>query len=300
MANKIQFKRGLKQKLPTLALGEPGLCTDTNEIFVGGSNGNIGLATASQLAGVAQEAQAAQAKANAAETPNGAQTKVNNAVGPLSSLLTTAKGNTVVAINELFTNVSNGKNQVAAAITGKGVAASGSDSFGQLAGKIGQIQTETYGIIPGIPEQHDFLNRNTTNMTYALTTLPANKKIYIISALSGRFGEYDRYEEHAGWVEIHFVLDTDVIGERITLANTIENTRSAGGFDCTSIIIDVGNGKTSYVWRNRMTNEIIFKNYGASPSQYAKPRTLKIVLSVSDKITEARHFYWSMGTISYA
>lgn len=64
---------------------------------------------------------------------------VDNAVGTLSNLLTTAKGNTVSAINELFTNVSNGKNTVAAAITDKGVSASGSDTFPVLAQKINQI-----------------------------------------------------------------------------------------------------------------------------------------------------------------
>ncbi|WP_068784110.1 hypothetical protein [Paenibacillus phocaensis] len=66
---------------------------------------------------------------------------VDNAVGPLPSLLTSAKTNTVTAINELFTNVSDGKNAIAAAITGKGVPASGSDTFAGLAGKIGQIVT---------------------------------------------------------------------------------------------------------------------------------------------------------------
>lgn len=66
---------------------------------------------------------------------------VDNAVGTLSSLLTTDKSNVVKAINELFTNVSNGKNSVAAAITGKGVPASGSDTFAQLSAKIGQIVT---------------------------------------------------------------------------------------------------------------------------------------------------------------
>ncbi|WP_342570348.1 pyocin knob domain-containing protein [Paenibacillus sp. FSL R5-0749] len=45
---------------------------------------------------------------------------------------------------DLFTSVSDGKNAIAAAITGKGVAASGSDTFPQLATKIGQIQTSSY------------------------------------------------------------------------------------------------------------------------------------------------------------
>ncbi|WP_059052228.1 tail fiber protein [Paenibacillus senegalimassiliensis] len=87
----------------------------------------------------------AQTKANAAETPTGAQAKVNASVGNLASLQTTAKGNAVAAINELFTSASNGKTQVAAAITGKGVPASGSDTFAQLANKIGQILAKQKG-----------------------------------------------------------------------------------------------------------------------------------------------------------
>ena len=44
-------------------------------------------------------------------------------------------------VNSLNSSVSNGKTQVANAITGKGVAASGSDSFATLASKISQIST---------------------------------------------------------------------------------------------------------------------------------------------------------------
>lgn len=43
------------------------------------------------------------------------------------------------AINELFTNVSDGKSSIATAITDKGVEASNTDTFTQLATKIGQI-----------------------------------------------------------------------------------------------------------------------------------------------------------------
>lgn len=38
MANKIQIKRGLKAQLPTLNTGEFGLCTDTEELFIGNSS----------------------------------------------------------------------------------------------------------------------------------------------------------------------------------------------------------------------------------------------------------------------
>ena len=34
MANKIQIRRGLRADLPTLSIGEFGLCTDTRQIFI--------------------------------------------------------------------------------------------------------------------------------------------------------------------------------------------------------------------------------------------------------------------------
>lgn len=80
------------------------------------------------------------------ETPAGAQAKAdaaeNNAkayAGDKSALLTTEKTTIVSAVNELFTNVGNGKDLIASAITGKGVPASGSDTFPVLAGKIEDI-----------------------------------------------------------------------------------------------------------------------------------------------------------------
>lgn len=74
-----------------------------------------------------------------------ATNEVNTKVGTLSSLNTTAKTNLVAAVNELFTSASDGKTQIASAITGKGVAASGSDTFPTLASKIGQITTGING-----------------------------------------------------------------------------------------------------------------------------------------------------------
>jgi hypothetical protein len=38
---KIQIKRGLKSELPTLSVGELGYCTDTKEVFIGSSTGNV-------------------------------------------------------------------------------------------------------------------------------------------------------------------------------------------------------------------------------------------------------------------
>lgn len=41
MATKIQIKRGTKANLPALSPGEFGLTTDTEELYIGGNNGNI-------------------------------------------------------------------------------------------------------------------------------------------------------------------------------------------------------------------------------------------------------------------
>lgn len=76
------------------------------------------------------------------------RTSWNNAVndiGTKSNLLTTNKTNIVSAVNELFTNVSDGKNVIATAITDKGQSATGSDTFNQLATKIIQIQSVLTG-----------------------------------------------------------------------------------------------------------------------------------------------------------
>ena len=50
MANKIKIRRGLKANLPTLSVGEQALCTDTSEIFIGGSTGNIQFANKEYVA----------------------------------------------------------------------------------------------------------------------------------------------------------------------------------------------------------------------------------------------------------
>lgn len=56
MSNKIQIKRGLKSKLPILADGEFGLCTDTKEVFIGSGGANVDVTNRSQLAEMLNEA----------------------------------------------------------------------------------------------------------------------------------------------------------------------------------------------------------------------------------------------------
>jgi len=59
-------------------------------------------------------------------------------LGDMASVPTTAK-NAAGAITELFTSVSNGKSQIAAAITGKGVPTSPTDTFATMAANIQNI-----------------------------------------------------------------------------------------------------------------------------------------------------------------
>ena len=43
MANKIQFRRGLRKLLPTLSFAEPAYTSDTNEFFIGTGKGNVNM-----------------------------------------------------------------------------------------------------------------------------------------------------------------------------------------------------------------------------------------------------------------
>lgn len=55
MANKIQFKRGVKANLPTLSVAEPAFTTDTNQFFIGNGTTNIELAKATDLSDITQD-----------------------------------------------------------------------------------------------------------------------------------------------------------------------------------------------------------------------------------------------------
>lgn len=104
------------------------------------AHGAVSTATANRMI-VRDASGRAKVAAPSASDDIAIKSTVDNAVGTLSTLKTTAKTNAVAAINELFQSASDGKTAVAAAITGKGVPASGSDTFAQLAGKIEQIST---------------------------------------------------------------------------------------------------------------------------------------------------------------
>lgn len=95
MANKIKIKRGLKANLPTLSVGEQGLCTDTSEIFIGGSTGNIQLANKeyvdSQLAQDVQNLVSHKAENVTEGNPHGIDAKANKSQ-PANTELTLLNG----------------------------------------------------------------------------------------------------------------------------------------------------------------------------------------------------------------
>ncbi|WP_214687093.1 hypothetical protein [Exiguobacterium sp. s163] len=138
-------------------------------------------------------------------------------IGILSGLNTTAKDNLVNAVNELFTDVSNGKTQIATAITDKGVTASGGDTFPQLATKIGQIATGKKTLSGTVtPVYSDFDSYFTfTNVPFTVGSVSAffgdtnytgvisylkqlNRGMFAFSHSNGNHGRRDVYLSQSG------------------------------------------------------------------------------------------------------
>lgn len=86
---------------------------------------------------------------------SGVTSNIQNQIGSLSSLNTTAKGNLVAAINELFQSASNGKQAISQALTGWGLSLTGTESFSDLAGLIQEVQTGNGGGIRTEISSHD-------------------------------------------------------------------------------------------------------------------------------------------------
>lgn len=96
------------------------------------------------LLGKAETSVQPTALTSEAEARSQGDSVLAGAIGTLSGLSTEAKDNLVAAINELFTSASEGKSAIAAAITGRGIAAAASETFAALAAKISQLQPPGY------------------------------------------------------------------------------------------------------------------------------------------------------------
>lgn len=94
-----------------------------------------------------------------------------NTVGTVANLRTTEKTDIVSAVNELFTNVSDGKSSLATAITAKGQNITGDSTFAELTSAINNISTGkkfATGITTPVRKTHTRYGQETSNIPYAL------------------------------------------------------------------------------------------------------------------------------------
>ena len=77
-----------------------------------------------------------------------------NTVGTVANLKTTTKTDLVSAMNELFTNVSDGKSSLATAITAKGQNVTGDSTFAELTSAINNISTQNIASGSGVLVNH--------------------------------------------------------------------------------------------------------------------------------------------------
>lgn len=113
------------------------------------------------------------------------------------------------ALSELFTNVSNGKNQVATAITDKGVSANGSDTFNQLASKIGQISTGKK-MASGVTGDYDILDSTITfpiNVDFMPTTV-------IVQSLGNGYYRPSSWADYFSEIRHFTMIKTDAFETR--------------------------------------------------------------------------------------
>jgi len=201
-------------------------------------------------------------------------------VGTLSSLLTTAKSSVVTAINELFTLASNGKAAIAAAITGMGQAAAGTDTFAQLAAKIRDISKDATAVagnilsgktayvgggkVTGTITDH-------SGATVAVATLndgTGAKQSYIVSAASNAPSDMAmqiRIKPPAGYYDGNTILDVRLWGIRpdnIRSGDRIfwnDGTALTGSFtsDANATAPQILSGRTAYVNGAKITGTMV-------------------------------------------
>lgn len=85
----------------------------------------------------------------------------------------------------LKSSVSDGKSAIAAAITGKGVTASGSDTFSQLATKVVQVSEGRYqSIVPSISPTSGTVNKGQTGTVTTVATFQKGTKIVSVGSIN--------------------------------------------------------------------------------------------------------------------
>ena len=129
----------------------------------------------------------------------------------------------IEAINEVFTNASNGKELIATAITGKGVASSKEDSFNVLANKIGQIETGNNNDIAKIGDSvyHLVFKKNDYNDCYLID---AETTEFIINDSSCTIEATDMFFNVVHEIYIHYNNQDTHVGNKTSVGSTLNYT----------------------------------------------------------------------------
>lgn len=176
--------------------------------------------------------------------------------GDLSDLATSTKTDLVSAINETFTNVSNGKSLIAAAITDKGVATAASDSFATMASNIALIPSgggSSYTKIASV----DYIVNTTATTAYSIGTIALGSQYYTTDKII-----YVKVRDKAGARIDHFVGTDSFI---------INSTKANGGSTAFSTILRSLLVKNSYdSWTHNTSS------YGIYPYSIESDGTLNI------------------------
>ena len=122
------------------------------------------------------------------QNPTAQNTLYNNA--QTSSIITA--NNVQGAIDQLFTSVSNGKQQIASAITDKGVSTSGTDSFATMAENIGKISTGPFKEIKLI-KTYETTTTTSENITLNTEVSQAGIEIKIGDFIFSYLRNYSNY-----------------------------------------------------------------------------------------------------------
>lgn len=141
-------------------------------------------------------------------------------IGAKSGLLTTAKSTLVAAINELFTSASNGKQAIAAALTGKGVSAAASDTFAELAETIGQLPARMVANDDSITPTGTYATSTYYNTTYGVLVGYCPDGSVLISMKGGTSTSYEN---------LNFSLASAPDGVTIETSSTAWDTSDPAG-----------------------------------------------------------------------
>ncbi len=129
----------------------------------------------------------------------------------------------IEAINEVFTNASNGKSLIAEAVTGKGIVANKEDSFNVLANKIEQIETGNNNDIAKIGDNiyHLVFKENNYNDGYLIDTETVE---LIIDNSSCTIKATDMFFNVLHEIYIHYNNQDTHVGNKTSVGSTLNYT----------------------------------------------------------------------------